>query len=64
MKNIDFTDFFNVFLSGATIRDAVMLKRKAADGLPKQQKGRLLCGAAMLKQKAADGPPFLSEIRE
>lgn len=25
MKNIDFTDFFNVFLSGATIRDSLFL---------------------------------------
>lgn len=25
MKNIDFTDFFNVFLSGATIKDVLLL---------------------------------------
>ena len=29
MKNIDFTDFFNVFLSGATIRETVFQNKQA-----------------------------------
>jgi hypothetical protein len=35
MKNIDFTDFFNVFLSGATIgAPGIFLVKKASQSLP------------------------------
>ena len=50
MKNIDFTDFFNVFLSGATIR-ANTLTQFACPGFPVQEKepprqGEHACGSS------------------
>ena len=43
MKNIDFTDFFNVFLSGATIEGCFFLRTKKP---PQRQK---CCGGRRIK---------------